>query len=73
VLPKAFTRFTMPWRWDGRAATLQSRCVDETGYVQPTRDELIAVRGMTAGPDGYDHYNGIKVWNVATDGAVSHA
>jgi sulfane dehydrogenase subunit SoxC len=73
VLPKAFTRFTMPWRWDGRAATLQSRCVDETGYVQPTRDELIAVRGMTAGPDGYDHYNGIKVWNVAADGAVSHA
>lgn len=73
VLPKAFTRFGMPWRWDGRPTTLRSRCVDETGYLQPTRDELIAVRGMTAGPDGYDHYNGIKVWNVAADGAVTHA
>jgi len=73
VLPKAFTRFTMPWCWDGRATTLRSRCADETGYLQPTRDELIAARGMTAGPDGYDHYNGIKVWTVAADGVVSHA
>lgn len=73
VLPKAFTRFTLPWTWDGTATTLRSRCVDDTGYVQPTRDALIAVRGMTAGPDGYDHYNGIKVWAVAPDGAVGHA
>ena len=73
VLPRAFTRFTLPWRWDGGATTLRSRCVDETGYVQPTREDLVAVRGMTPGPDGYDHYNGIKVWTVAADGAVSHA
>ena len=73
VLPKAFRRFTLPWQWDGRAATIRSRCIDETGYVQPTREELIAVRGMTAGPDGYDHYNGIKVWTVAANGVVSHA
>jgi sulfane dehydrogenase subunit SoxC len=73
ALPKAFTRFQLPWRWDGRATTLRSRCTDETGYVQPTREELIAVRGMTQGPDGFDHYNGIKVWSVAADGRVSHA
>jgi sulfane dehydrogenase subunit SoxC len=73
VLSKAFTRFVVPWRWDGRRTTLRSRCVDETGYLQPTRDELIAVRGMTAGPDGYDHYNGIKVWTVGGDGTVGHA
>jgi sulfane dehydrogenase subunit SoxC len=73
VLSKAFTRFTLPWEWDGHATTLRSRCVDDTGYVQPTREELIAVRGMTAGPDGYDHYNGIKIWTVAADGAVTHA
>lgn len=73
VLPKAFTRFTLAWRWDGGATTLRSRCVDEIGYVQPTREALIAVRGMTAGPDGYDHYNGIKIWSVAADGVVSHA
>jgi sulfane dehydrogenase subunit SoxC len=73
VLPKSFTRFESPWRWSGEEAVLQSRCTDETGYVQPTRDELIAVRGMTAGPDGYNHYNGIKSWKVHGDGAVTHA
>jgi sulfane dehydrogenase subunit SoxC len=73
VLSKAFTRFSLPWRWDGRATTLRSRCVDETGYIQPTRDELLAVRGMTAGPDGYNHYNGVKVWSVRADGTVVHA
>lgn len=73
VLPKAFTRFTLPWRWDGRATTLRSRCTDETGYVQPTREALVAVRGMTAGPDGYNHYNGIRVWAVRADGTVTHA
>jgi sulfane dehydrogenase subunit SoxC len=73
VLSKAFTRFTLPWHWDGRASTQRERSVDETGYVQPTRDELIAVRGLTAGPDGYNHYNGIKVWTVGRNGVVSHA
>jgi sulfane dehydrogenase subunit SoxC len=73
VLSKAFTRFVLPWRWDGRPTTLRSRCTDETGYLQPTRDQLIAARGMTAGPDGFDHYNGIKVWTVSSDGTVGHA
>ena len=72
VLPKAFTRFHLPWRWSGGATTLQSRCTDETGYVQPTREELVAARGMKAGPDGYNHYNGIKVWKVQSDGTVTH-
>ena len=33
---KAFTRFVMPWRWDGQPAVLQSRAWDEGGNVQPT-------------------------------------
>ena len=33
---KAFTRFRMPWDWDGGAASLQSRATDDTGYLQPT-------------------------------------
>ena len=37
VLPKALTRFRMPWRWNGGPVTLQSRATDETGMVQPTR------------------------------------
>ena len=37
VLSKAFTRFRMPWSWDGGPAILQSRAWDEAGNVQPTR------------------------------------
>lgn len=72
ILSKALTRFRLPWWWDGSDTTLRSRCTDETGYVQPTREELVAVRGLHAGPDGFDHYNGIKVWFIHTDGNVSH-
>lgn len=72
VLPKAATRFTLPWQWDGQHTSLQSRCTDETGYVQPTREEVIAVRGLHSGPDGFNHYNGIKIWYVHSDGTVSH-
>jgi sulfane dehydrogenase subunit SoxC len=72
VLPKAATQFSMPWKWDGGGAALQSRCTDETGYVQPTREKLLSVRGLHAGPDGFNHYNGIKTWFVHRDGKVSH-
>jgi len=73
ALSKALTRFSLQWQWDGKEAVLQSRSTDETGYVQPTREQLIAVRGTRPGPDGFDHYNGIKAWLVRTDGRVSHA
>jgi sulfane dehydrogenase subunit SoxC len=68
VLAKALTRFRLPWRWDGKPTSLRSRCTDDTGYVQPTREQLLAVRGQFA----TDHYNGIKVWYVKEDGKVSH-
>ena len=68
-LPIAFTRFRLPWRWDGKPATIASRATDETGYAQPTREELIAVRGMNS---GY-HFNGIKLWRIAADGSVTNA
>jgi sulfane dehydrogenase subunit SoxC len=66
-LSKAFTRFCISWIWNGKPTTLQSRCTDETGYVQPSREELVAVRGMNA----TDHYNGIKIWQVLSDGRVT--
>jgi sulfane dehydrogenase subunit SoxC len=72
VLPQAATRFSRSWKWDGQDAALQSRCTDDTGYIQPTRDQLIAARGLSAGPDGYNHFNGIKTWFVRRDGKVSH-
>jgi len=69
---KALTRFRFPWRWIGEETILQSRSTDETGYVQPTRDMLIAARGMKEGPDGFNHYHGIKQWKVDRDGSVTH-
>lgn len=68
VLPKALTRFRFPWTWDGKETALSSRCTDETGYVQPTREQLVAVRGL----NGTDHHNGIKTWYIHADGKVSH-
>ena len=66
VLSKAHTRFRLPWQWDGRPATLMSRAVDETGYVQPTFSAFLAARGK-----GTDfHFNHIRSWNVKADGSV---
>jgi sulfane dehydrogenase subunit SoxC len=31
--------------WDGKPAILQSRAMDDTGYVQPDYGQLRAVRG----------------------------
>ena len=72
VLPKALTRFSIPWDWTGGDAVLMSRCTDDTGYVQPTRELIIAARGAPPGPDGFDHYNGIKAWHVHPDGAITN-
>jgi len=64
----AFVRFRLPWQWDGRETTIASQCVDETGYVQPTRESLIAVRGVNSG----FHYNGIKLWKISANGSVTN-
>ena len=69
VLPRCLTRFGVPWRWDGGPALLQSRAMDETGYVQPRRADLVDVRGLNS---GY-HNNGIQTWALAPGGAVTHA
>jgi sulfane dehydrogenase subunit SoxC len=67
-LPIAFTRFRLAWRFDGREAVIASRATDETGYIQPTREALIAVRGTNS---GY-HFNGMKFWKVNADGKVTN-
>jgi sulfane dehydrogenase subunit SoxC len=70
VLPLCHTRFRLPWQWDGGTAVLQSRCVDDTGYVQPTIGQLIAVRGLNGPLGSIYHLNGIQSWQVASDGKV---
>ncbi len=69
VLPVALTRFRFPWEWDGQPARLQSRAVDETGYVQPTMQQLIDARGTKS----VYHMNGIKSWAVDENGEVTSA
>jgi sulfane dehydrogenase subunit SoxC len=66
--PICTVRFKLPWIWDGKSAVLMSRCHDETGYVQPTREVLVAERGLNA----YYHYNGIQSWGVGPDGSVAN-
>jgi len=68
VLPKSLTRFRIAWQWDGRGTTLQSRAVDDKGYVQPTRAKQIAERGSRA----IYHFNAIAGWAIAPTGEVKH-
>lgn len=66
ILTKALTRFRIDWNWDGGPALLQSRCIDETGFVQPTMAQLRKVRG-TRSPY---HNNAIQTWQVDAEGRV---
>jgi sulfane dehydrogenase subunit SoxC len=68
VLPHAHTRFRWSWRWDGREALIASRCEDDSGYVQPRRQDLVKERGANS---GY-HQHGIQAWKVAATGAVTN-
>jgi len=73
VLPICQTRFRFPWVWDGTPATLQSRATDETGYTQPTHQQLIAERGPLDAPGMlFYHMNAIQSWGVAADGSVKN-
>lgn len=66
--PMSTIRFSFPWVWDGKPAILQSRCIDESGYIQPTRSDLVALRGVHS----IYHYNAIQSWAIAQDGSVSN-
>ena len=68
ILSKCLTRFTIPWTWNGAAAILQSRAMDDTGHVQPQMRQLRAVRGTRS----IYHNNAIQSWQVAASGTVSN-
>lgn len=68
VLSKALTRFNLDWIWDGKPAIIQSRAMDDTGYVQPTFKQLRAVRGTRS----IYHNNGIQSWQVQESGEVKN-
>jgi sulfane dehydrogenase subunit SoxC len=68
VLDKACVRFYAETDWSGQELLLQSRAIDETGYVQPSKDELRKVRGVNS----IYHNNGIQTWHVKTSGEVEN-
>lgn len=68
ALPKALTRFHLDIDWNGEELLLQSRAIDETGYVQPTKDQLREIRGL----NNVYHNNGIQTWWVKADGEVEN-
>ena len=78
VLPKAHTRFLLPWRWDGGEVVLQSRCLDERGQLQPTEAEYARYWNLTRGQlygtiqSQLGYCNWIQPWKVAADGEVTN-
>ena len=65
---KALTRFYLDINWDGSEMLLQSRAMDETGYVQPTKTQLRDVRGLNS----VYHNNCIQTWWVKADGSAEN-
>src|SRR5689334_13027871 len=78
VLSKAFTRFRMPWRWDGGPAVLLSRAWDDARNAQPLRAEFVAQRGQTRKPVTNpmaftnQHYNSVTSWGIDSNGEIRH-
>lgn len=67
-LEKSLHRFYYEFDWDGREMLLQSRAHDSTGYVQPTKAALRAIRGENS----TYHNNGIQTWFVGENGEVEN-
>jgi sulfane dehydrogenase subunit SoxC len=67
-LSKSMHRFYYEFDWDGGELLLQSRAIDETGYVQPTKDALRRVRGVNP----IYHNNSIQTWHVLSTGEAEN-
>ncbi len=68
ILPKAWTRFSYIYKWDGKPILLSSRAVDDTGTVQPTIDQETSKVGV----ESVYHRNGIQTWEVTSKGEVNN-
>ncbi|MFD2870841.1 sulfite dehydrogenase [Mucilaginibacter ximonensis] len=67
ILSKAHTYFRYLWGWNGTPTEILSRATDETGYMQPTLQQLTTARGTKTG--GY-HMNPITSWQIKPDGTL---
>ncbi len=68
VLPKAWTRFSYMYRYEGKPLLLQSRAIDDSKNVQPTVNQEKAVVGV----EGVYHRNAICTWEVTKKGEVNN-
>ena len=66
--PLSLTRFYVDFDWAGQELMVQSRAIDDTGYVQPTKSELRQVRGTNS----IYHNNGIQTWLVKANGETEN-
>lgn len=64
----ALHRFYLDHVWDGSEMLIQSRAIDSTGYVQPTKTELREVRGVNS----VYHNNCIQTWWVKATGEAEN-
>ena len=64
----ALSRFYLEIDWDGSEMLLQSRAMDESGYVQPTKAQLREVRGLNS----IYHNNCIQTWWVRETGEAEN-
>ena len=68
VLDRSMTRFHLDLDWNGEELLLQSRAMDSSGYVQPTKSELRRIRGVNS----VYHNNGIQTWLVRSNGEAEN-
>jgi sulfane dehydrogenase subunit SoxC len=68
VLDKSLTRFYVDFDWSGQEMMIQSRAMDSSGYVQPSKEELRKIRGVNS----IYHNNGIQTWLVRANGETEN-
>ncbi len=68
VLPKAWTRFSYLYKYEGKPLLLSSRAYDDAGHIQPTVKHEREVMGV----ESVYHRNGIATWQVTAKGEVNN-
>lgn len=68
VLNKSLTAFRAPFEWLGAEMVIMSRAIDETGYVQPSLEQLKEVRGGVS----FYHNNATQPWRINSNGEVTN-
>ncbi|HHD77236.1 MAG TPA: sulfite dehydrogenase [Campylobacteraceae bacterium] len=68
VLPKAWTRFSYMYKYEGKPLLLSSRARDDAGHIQPTVKHEREVMGV----ESVYHRNGIHTWQVTAKGEVNN-